>query len=871
MLIRYSSYGDGPRDPRTGASAGETALGPLGLLGLFEQQWGLQRPEATQALRIGQYMECLKAHLDGVPFFLASFEADPWETARLVLSWRDELILGGWEGQPLFDGSRIATLARVEEMAMKVLGSGYADRMRAVLSAVREGKGSIEWLRAIQLVEPRADLEPWWCQLFDGLEQLGVRISETVEVNQRAAGDLGEAQALLAGVNLSTAYRGDHSLTLLWAENEAELAEVLAAWLQAGDNSEAQILAESRSELLDRTLKDAGLPGLGVENPSPHRTLLQVIPAAWEMFWSPPNIHAYLQWLSLPLSPIPRHLRSRLTDALTDMPGIGSPKWMAALDDSRQYQIEHIAERYPPKEHQKRMTEWDSLVTFWFAHDHYDPTIGLPKALAVEMFFRIQTWLVGLASQRPDPIIHQAISAAAEMAKVVSQGSADAIPEPLLSRMWESVIGAGVIRSDVPEEAAPWRLARHPGMVIDPVPTLVWWRFEDPRHGRSASFWTMAERDALGALGMKLDDPAARLRREARAWSLPILAAQSRVLLLSLREVAGEAASLHPLWDALLAGGSTPRQEDARILFQQGEMDLAGRHVQLERIPVRHLAAPRRHWPLAPGLVPPRVVESATSLESLFSCSLQWVLRYGLHTRSLDVIRLPEVNQMVGRLVHAIVSEMLEEKRDWDPREAGGVALKRFERLVPERAAPLLHPAQGLRYIQVRRDVGSAVESLFSQLQQHGLSVVETEIKKSRDWRDGQRIEGTLDLELVDGAGHPVVWDLKWSRSSHYATTIEENQDVQLTTYAWLLGADETRSAYMLLRNGRVVWTPSNTRLDWERVETSYDYYLESLKTGAEATGIDAPDVLSPTGVISRTPPCDFCPYTHLCGRKHAQ
>ena len=116
MIIRFSAYGDGPRNPQESA-VGETVVGPAGLLGLLEQYWGLQRPETSQAVRIGQYVQCLASHTAGNRFYSKSFEADPWETARTLLEWRDELILAGWQGQPLLEGSRIAVLAEVEGSA----------------------------------------------------------------------------------------------------------------------------------------------------------------------------------------------------------------------------------------------------------------------------------------------------------------------------------------------------------------------------------------------------------------------------------------------------------------------------------------------------------------------------------------------------------------------------------------------------------------------------------------------------------------------------------------------------------------------------------------------------------------------------------
>lgn len=866
MIIRFSAYGDGPRNPQESA-VGETVVGPAGLLGLLEQYWGLQRPETSQAVRIGQYVQCLASHTAGNRFYSKSFEADPWETARTLLEWRDELILAGWQGQPLLEGSRIAVLAEVEGSAREQLNPGFSDRLRAVILAVRERPASADWLGSVELLEFRRDYEPWWQELFLALEQHGVSVMEGPTAGARADGDLGQAQALLSGASRETDYRRDGSLTLLWADSEGELAEVLASWLNTGTNNDVLLVAESRSELLDRTLKSTGLPGLGVVAPSPNRTLFQVLPGAWETFWAPPSVNAYLQWLELPLSPIPGHLRHRVADILTDSPGIGGAAWVGALDEARESQADRVAEHYPSTEHAKRMADWDDMVNFWFAHEHFDPQLGIPKTLLSSIVARIQHWLIRLASQNTDPIIQQAAAAAGVMGEVIAATSVNDIPQALLNRMWDSVIGIGAKRSDAPEDAAPWRLMSSPGAVFGPAATIVWWRFEEAARTRAPSPWTAAERAAIRDAGIILDSPDARLRREALGWMKPILRAQSRVLFLACREAGGTASFVHPLWDALSAGGSPPPQQDARPLFQQGWLDLAGRRVALDRMESRRLAPPQRHWPLAPGLVPPRPVESATSLEMLFSCSLRWVFEYGLKARPMDVLRLPPANRMVGVLVHAIISDMLDKTKQWDPIETAAAALERFDRLVPEMAAPLLEPHQRMVYLETRREIGRAVQMLFGQLAEHHLEVVGTESKKAREWRGGQRIEGMLDLELANAQGRPVIWDLKWSKSQRYATAIQDRNAVQLAVYAWLTDeSEETQSAYVLLRNGRVLWTKPSGENEWERVERSYDHYFAMLQEEAEATGIPVESSFEPAGIIARTPDCQYCSYHHLCG-----
>ena len=868
MTIELTHFADSPTPPRRRVSVGETLLGPLGFVAVLEQRWGLLGPTVGQALRIGQYVECLRKVDTGKQFYSRSLLTDAWETARALLEWRDTLVLAGWDGDPLLVGSRIETLAHVEKVAQGILASGFSDRLRALLGALQEPYVSLDWLGAIHLIEPLPDWEPWWRKIFTILVGRGVTLSEAPVPDLVAPGDLGQAQALLADRVDSATYSADGSLSLVRADGEGELAEALATWLQTESNENVLVVAEQRSELLDRTLKMAGLPGLGIESPSPNRTLLQVLPGAWETFWDPPSVQAYLHWLGLPDSPVPRRVRRLLSDALADNPGIGGPEWQAALENGRNGYIQWLATNRPATEQKKRVAEWDESTNFWFQHSHYDPHRGIPKEVLMAIVSRVRRWALQRASVGPDPIFQELAGAAGVLEEILTTMGVERVPRAMLNRMWDSVLGTGATRSEAFEEAAPWRLVSHPGAVMDFSEIVVWWRFEDAGPQRVDSPWSHTEMEALHRAGIVLEDASARRRRETRSWSMPIWYAKDRVLLLAARQAEGSETFLHPLWDTLVAGGSKPAMKNATRLFQQGHEIWAGRALQLASSPTRRLAPPQRGWPLASGLIAGRPVESATSIELLFSCSLRWVLQYGLRAQPMDVLRLPHANRMVGVLVHAIVHDMLEVSREWNPEDVEQATLERFDRLVPQLAAPLLEPHQRMVYLATRREIGRAIHTLFSQIRAHQLTVVGSEVTHSREWRNGQRIEGTLDLELSDRAGDPVIWDMKWSKSSHYVKAIEEGNAVQLTTYGWLLnGARPSQAAYVLLRrNPPLVWDSVSHPNAWDRVEHSYDYYIGALQEGATATGFVDPESVRPGEVIARTPDCDFCPYHHLCG-----
>ena len=93
---------------------GTALMTPYELLDHVEVMLGLGYPPSSEAERIAQYQTKLSS-VAGEPFWARSFEADPWATARELLSWRDQLVEAGWSPHNLKPGpARLRDLAAAE-------------------------------------------------------------------------------------------------------------------------------------------------------------------------------------------------------------------------------------------------------------------------------------------------------------------------------------------------------------------------------------------------------------------------------------------------------------------------------------------------------------------------------------------------------------------------------------------------------------------------------------------------------------------------------------------------------------------------------------------------------------------------------------
>ncbi|HEY9720232.1 MAG TPA: PD-(D/E)XK nuclease family protein [Trichormus sp.] len=165
-----------------------------------------------------------------------------------------------------------------------------------------------------------------------------------------------------------------------------------------------------------------------------------------------------------------------------------------------------------------------------------------------------------------------------------------------------------------------------------------------------------------------------------------------------------------------------------------------------------------------------------------------------------------------------------------------------------------------------------------------------------------------VGAESEQGRGPNVIIDLKWARRGVYKRReIEEGRAVQLAMYAWLCTQQtqqSTNAAYYMLSQKQLFSTssqpfPQYTYVDgpgldhtFSRVMESYLVHLRNLSEGTiYATGVqdtsiaqlqpveryfdkvvhdDTTEALSPVPGVSLIlePPCRFCEYGRLCGKK---
>jgi len=508
------------------ACQGTAVLGPHGLLGVVETSLGLSGVRVPQAVRIGQCLKRLREIDDGRRFYSQSLQVDAWSVAKQFLTWRDELVMAGWQrGVPKGARPRLQDIATVEQFHHLELVPGIGDRLNNVIDAL-DSRRKLD-LQLIQLVEPRLFLPLSWGRLLDALLKCGVRVEEVettiFDFIQQDSSDLNLLQRGLQGERPdSGSIRVDGSLAILRGANEYEVSEALASWLEVHrDLSEVLIIKGNGSVVLNDALHAHNLPGLGSESRSRWRTAMQVLPLILGNYWGPFDPQKLLEILTLPKSPIPRWAARYFEKSLRDHPGIGGPKWQEAWESvvaGYQAKVSVKDGGAPPK---SSVEAFQENLSFWLGEKRYDPKEGMPTATIRDICTEVSNWASTRGGLENDELLITSAALANAVGDSVAASGLDKVTLPQLNRILDSVMGEGLENpADFPQ-AAHWSQVVTPGQVWGSADTVIWWNFTSSGIDQRRIPWTLAEREALWGMQPDRCRPHASRRPLFSARTVP--------------------------------------------------------------------------------------------------------------------------------------------------------------------------------------------------------------------------------------------------------------------------------------------------------------------------------------------------------------
>ncbi len=883
MDVVFGIYADRAAYPPHGGtgegSSGEPVVGPLGLLDLLETHLGLSGPPHPQVVRIAAFQRKLEAADSNGRFYSGSLAADPWATARQLLGWRDALIEAGWRAG-ILGSARLADLSDVEG-AGPALTPGSADRLAEVV--VQLDSRVSRAIGRLRLIDERASLSPGWRRLLDRLEACDV-VVEQLAVS--AAADpgvaLGRAQAWIeAGIYGRTG--PDGSVVELVADTPIMAAEALATYFAAEPTPRGSVVLiaqDGDSQLLDRVLSRQAQPRAGYSPRSPFRGVLQVLPLAFQLAWRPFDPQALLDLLLLPRPPLPKAVARKIATAMAESPGLDGPHWRAVWAEIEATALEDAHTEAEHRSVAAKLERWDA----WIRPSPVDFAGGLSLEVVLAICARVADWAVVQCAATGEAYFLGAQRLAQAVVEAVRGLDRESYSRTLLDRIVDQALADGEGDPTSQAQAAPWRTVAHPGSLWGRADTVVWWNFTDTGERPHRTPWTLAERAALRSEGCEPDTDAAAARRLSSAWERPILNAGARLIFVRASLGSGAETAAHPLAHRMApimrTEVVTARVED---IFRAphlgvGGVDLHRREVDPAPVPhaVARWAAPSRFAELAAARV-----ESATAFEDLLACQFAWALKHVARLRPGRARSIPDANQLLGLLAHALAAELLPPGAPPVPATAAAAAEARLDALVDEMAAPLRASAAASDFAFARRRLPASIAALSMALRRNELTVEAMEIGAERQFGGMLAVKGTIDLLARTASGDPVVIDLKWTRSDNARRKeVEDGLAVQLATYVALVDPTLRAEAGYFLLNQREFVVPAGGRLQgrtvtaqrslgdtWGSVMGTWSAWAAHVADyGLVALGVKGADGLGPANLgLVREVRCDRCDYATLC------
>lgn len=895
LRIVFGWHLDGPTFPETtdrGAFCINAAVvGPLGLLDILETILGCNGPVIPPAVRIAQYLSRLKAIDDGKRFYSSSLTADNWATSRLLLGWRDELVAEGWTPDSLsWNSIRLQIFASAELTDMEPLGLGVPDRLRELIPRIQGSKV----IEELVLVDESVHLPFVWRQLLKALENAGTRIDRVPPRSVANGTDLATVQELLS-TGTPGRLTGDNTIVIARCDHELIAADIATEWLAAAqnDNHNVVIVRQGNANILDTACRRLGLPRPGGSERSPYRGVLQVLPLAFETAWQPLDAARVLELLVMRESPISYRSGWRLADVLRDFPGTGGARWREAWEIMAQ-ELRDAASGTDgdPEEQeqaiQKRLTQYRD----WLEPRRFDRAAGITAHAATETCGRVQQWAIRRGSSSPDGVYVQTASAAAALAETIAASGIDPIPKVQLDRMMDAVIAEGISKPGTTAEAAAWSTVNNSEQVWDSVHSVLWWGFVNSGTGAYRRPWTRAEQGELATSGVEFRPAETSIAFHLDAQRRAILNATKRALLIMPAPASKENTGPHPLWHAIASLKDVDTAViEGRLLRGTSKVALCGRAWDTTVVQQTKLPQPIRDWTTSENRILAPAGESATSLEGLLGCPLHWVLRYVSRLRESGILDMADGNRLKGNVAHEVLAQYFAETRpdsEKDIRQSVGHLL---DRMLPEIGSPLLLPGRLRDLEDLRRSTIESAVALQGMLSTLDLTVTATERQIELPLDSRTTLSGLIDVELAAADGQLALVDLKWSKWDQYRREeIAQGRPIQLATYSHLLrhGGEDSYppGGYFMIKQRRLLAVDSelfpeefripgpNLQEVWAAVLDAREKTFETLASGkVVATGVDAdhavPVIASDAeGSLVVEPPCQFCAYGRLCGKR---
>lgn len=794
MIKITFSYGyDCQRITAQQSISGELTVGPLGLISYLETQLGLAAPEESFTKRLIQYHQCIKKALKTDYFFYNSFIENEFTATRTLLQWRDNLYMGGWEGN--FDGdvpTRLKNFADVEQFAKGIVDFNVGQRLQRIIKALETNNIQIH---EFAILDQTSLLPPLYRSLFEALKSH----CEIIEAHQAFIStadeetDLHNLQTALLTpqANSKVSLQGDNSFIVLKSNSRSVSASYISHLIththQKYPGCSYGLLSENESEYIDSALEQLGATRNGNAENTPWRPAFQVLPLCFEILWEPLNPYSLLEFLNHPVGPIPARMREALADCVANNPGIGSEVWVKAVE----HQLKDLAEINP--ELSERSAK---AINRWIPQELCCPEQGLSTAEALERAQYLNDWLIGMQARFEGKPEHTMYTAALNQVvefihalKDLKDANIETLDRESIRHLIAEVRGTGTPLVDKFAESHPdlpnIQISNSPAGFETMQDIVIWWGCENYSSPKR-SHWSKKELLALEKTNVHLWKTQSRLQFLAEQWLKPIFSANKQLVIV----LHPNQSQHHPIMDNIEGVCKNwPIYHCESNLLNQSSIELLKKvpaKKLFDKVDQQSLPLAARWWKLPKDIeLPKRERESFSSLDQFINSPYQWVLNYKARLEASRVSEVSDGNLLKGSLAHKLFEDYFNEHEAYHstPAKLKKWCNERLTQLLKNEGAVLLMPGRQSEALDFKVQVSFALEKLIKHLKEAEIVKVTMEEKQDGLFPGG-KLTGYIDLLAENKNGKEAVIDIKWGGFKYRRSTLSEDRYLQLATYA---------------------------------------------------------------------------------------
>lgn len=754
---------------------GDVVVGPIGLLKLFEQHFGIAGYlDDIEYLRIETYRNSLKRALqkDNNLFFSQSFIINEFAVAKSLLKYRDELQWSGWDFKLDNDlPIRLKDFAFVESFVADSMPIGYTERYLKLLDLM--SSNDLSYNRII-LNEPLHLLPFFYQRFFTVLNEKGVEIKEKIfPVSGKPSFEA--LRNNLIGNDFQKA-ENQGSVILIQTDSEQTGAEWLSKWLATNEKQKPLILVSDHKRLLDIALQQEGLPSLGISTVTKSRPSLQLLKLATVLLQKPLDSDRLISFLLLPLQPLPHDIAYKIAENISNSPGYNLDVWRKILhqnagnDDVRKL---------------------ESLFRQIFERPKFSRNERIPESEILSLYTFLDKWLFKYNDVKHSfsiRLIREYLLQLIELFQTMQEAD---FTFTTLHQIINAVIDPTNIQIDE-EELGSYPVIFQPSQMIHNHQFVIWWNFVDFETSTNIDFWTKPEKEFFTKKSIVLSDAQRENQTKFYQNIQPFFLVDSNILLIIPATIDGDATLEHPLlpylkatFDNLVIHIIDSSSDNISIDFGKVlSQYLIKSKTQNAFLPFIELNNYQYNFK--------RELESPSSLDKLLYYPHQWFFEYILQFRNANVLTTNDIFTIKGNIIHRIIEHYY--MSNPKPIDIKSWFLEQFNNELARQGAALLSYGSEPEKRSFELLAFNGFQTLVRVLIENHWEVIHNEHPVKGQINEEQ-IGGIIDLVAKRGDDILII-DIKFSGYTKRYNLLKNNEDLQLFWYKKLYNSSEIGTIY---------------------------------------------------------------------------